>query len=81
MKLKKRKIKFASIFFACWFSLWVLIVDGIIGFQTLLEKVGSYVILESVLILLVLIPTVVVFIMTKEEKASKIYGRTNTQLT
>jgi len=68
MKLKKRKIKFASIYFACWFALWVLIVDGIIGFQTLLEKVGSYVILESVLILLVLIPTVVVFIMTKDEK-------------
>jgi len=46
----------------------VLIVDGIIGFQTLLEKVGSYAILESVLILLVLIPAVFVYIMTKEEK-------------
>lgn len=68
MKLKKRKIKFASIFFVCCFALWVLIVDGIIGFQTLLEKVGSYAILESVLIMLVIIPTVVVYIMTKEEK-------------
>lgn len=68
MKLKKRKIKFASIFFICWFALWVLIVDGIIGFQTLLDKVGSYAILESALILLVLIPTVIVYIMTKEEK-------------
>ena len=49
MKLKRRKIKFASIFFVCWFALWVLIVDGIIGFQTLLDKVGSYAIHESVL--------------------------------
>lgn len=64
----KRKIKFASIFFVCWFALWVLIVDGIIGFQTLLEKMGSYVILESVLIMLVIIPTAVVYIMSKEEK-------------
>ena len=68
MKLKRRKFKFASIFFVCWFALWVLIVDGIIGFQTLLDKVGSYAILESVLILLVLIPAVFVYIMTKEEK-------------
>lgn len=68
MKLKRRKIKFASVFFVCWFALWVLIVDGIIGFQTLLDKVGSYAILESVLILLVLIPAVFVYIMTKEEK-------------
>lgn len=49
MKLKKRKLKFASIFFVCWFALWVLIVDGIIGFQTLLDRVGSYAILEGCL--------------------------------
>lgn len=67
IRLKKRKIKFTAIFFVCWFALWVLIVDGIIGFQTLLDKVGSYALLESSLILLVLIPTVVVYIKTKEE--------------
>ena len=67
IRLKKRKIKFAAIFFVCWFALWVLIVDGIIGFQALLDKVGSYALLESSLILLVLIPTVVVYIKTKEE--------------
>lgn len=67
IRLKKRKIKFAAIFFVCWFALWVLIVDGIIGFQTLLDKVGSYALLESSLILLVLIPTIVVYIKTKEE--------------
>lgn len=68
MKLKKRKIKFASVFFICWFALCVLMVDGVFGFQTLLDKVGSYAILESALILLVLIPTVIVYIMTKEAK-------------
>lgn len=68
MKLKKRKIKFALTFFIFWFALCALIVDGIIGFQTLLGKVGSYAILESALILLVLIPTVVVYVMTKDKK-------------
>ena len=68
MKLKKRKFKFASIFFVCWFALWVLIVDGMIGFQTLLDRVGSYALLEGSLILLVLVPTVVVYMMTKEKK-------------
>lgn len=68
MKLKKRKLKFASIFFVCWFALCVLIVDGIIGFQTLLDRVGSYAILEGGLILLVLVPTAVVYMMTREEK-------------
>lgn len=67
MKLKKRKLKFASIFFVCWFAFWVLIVDGIIGFQTLLDKVGSYALLESSLILLVIIPTVIVYLATKEK--------------
>ena len=68
MKQNKRKLKFAAIFFICWLALLVLIVDGIIGFHTLLDKVGSYAILEISLILLVLIPTVSVYILTKEEK-------------
>ena len=62
------KIKIASIFFVCWFALCVLIVDGIIGFQTLLDIVGSYALLESALILLIIIPTVIVYILTKEKK-------------
>lgn len=65
---KKRKIKFASIFFVCWFALCVLIVDGIIGFQTILNIVGSYALLESALILLIIIPTVIVYLVTKEKK-------------
>lgn len=66
--IKKRKIKIASIFFVCWFALCVLIVDGIIGFQTILNVVGSYALLESALILLIIIPTVIVYILTKEKK-------------
>lgn len=68
MKLPKRKIKFAAIFFVCWFALWVLIVDGIIGFQKLLDMVGSYTLLESVLVLIVLIPTVAVYLLTKDKR-------------
>ena len=68
MKLHKRKIKFAAIFFVCWFALWVLLVDGIIGFQTLLDKVGSYAILEISLILSVIIPTAIVYMLTNEKK-------------
>lgn len=71
MKLKRRKLKFALIFFVCWFALWVLIVDGIIGFQKLLDIVGSYALLESALILLVTIPAVIVYILTKEVSVPK----------
>ena len=67
MKLKKRKLKHASIFFVCWFAFLVLLVDGILKFQTLLDYVGSYIVLEVSLILLVLLPTLAVYIFTKEE--------------
>ena len=40
MKLKKRKIKFAAIFGICWFALLVLLVDGILKFQTLVDYFG-----------------------------------------
>ncbi len=42
MKLKKRKIKYSAIFFLCWFALLVLLVDGILKFQTLIDYFGSY---------------------------------------
>ena len=67
MKLKKRKLKFAAIFFACWFALLVLLVDGILKFQTLVDFCGSYWLVEVSLILLVIIPTVAVYIFTKEQ--------------
>ena len=66
MKLKKRKLKFAAIFGVCWFAFLVLLVDGIIKFQTLLDLFGSYALLETTLILLVILPTVAVYFFTKE---------------
>ena len=66
MKLKKRKIKFAAIFFICWFGLLVLLVDGIIGFQTLVDYFGSYALVEITLLLLVALPTLAVYIFVKE---------------
>jgi len=66
MKLKKRKIKHAAIFFVCWFALLVFLVDGVLKFQTLLDIFGSYALLEITLILLVILPTLAVYIFTKE---------------
>ncbi len=66
MKLEKRKLKFATIFGVCWFALLVLLVDGILKFQTLVERFGSYALVEITLILLVVLPTVAVYIFTKE---------------
>ena len=70
MKLKKRKIKFAAIFFLCWFGLLVFLVDGVLKFQTLVDYFGSYALVEVVLWLLVTLPTLAVYIFTKE-KAEK----------
>ena len=66
MKLKKRKIKYAAIFFLCWFGFLVFLVDGVLKFQTLVDYVGSYVIVEVVLLLLVILPTWIVYSFTKE---------------
>ena len=66
MKLKKRKIKFAAIFFLCWFFLLVFLVDGVLKFQTLVDYFGSYALVEISLLLLVILPTLVVYKLTKE---------------
>ena len=66
--MKKRKIKYSAIFFLCWFSLLVLLVDGVLKFQTLIDYFGSYVVVEVVLLLLVIIPTLAVYIFTKEKQ-------------
>ena len=66
MKLKKRKIKFAGIFFLCWFGFLVLLVDGIIGFQALVDYFGSYALVEIMLLLLVVLPTLAVYKLVKE---------------
>ena len=68
MKLKKRKIKYSAIFFLCWLALLVLLVDGVLKFQTLIDYFGSYVVVEVALLLLVLIPTLAVYIFTKEKQ-------------
>jgi hypothetical protein len=66
MKLKKRKIKYSAIFFLCWFALLVFLVDGVLKFQTLVDYFGSYAIVEISLLLLVFLPTLAVYIFTKE---------------
>ena len=67
MNLKKRKIKFAAIFFICWFGFLVLLVDGIIGFQSLVDYFGSYAFVEIMLLLLAALPTLAVYIFVKEK--------------
>ena len=56
MKLKKRKVKYAAIFFLCWFALLVILVDGVLKFQTLVDYFGSYALVETMLVLLVTLP-------------------------
>jgi hypothetical protein len=57
MKLKKRKIRYAAIFFICWFALLVFLVDGVLKFRTLVDYAGSYTVVEVALLLLVILPT------------------------
>ena len=66
MKLKKRKIKYAAIFFLCWLTFLVILVNGILKFQTLVDIFGSYALVEVSLWLLVLLPIVAVYLFTKE---------------
>ena len=67
MKLKKRKVKYAVLFFLCWFAFLVILVDGILKFQTLVDYFGSYMLVEVTLLLLVILPTWAVYKFTKEE--------------
>ena len=66
MRLKKRKIKYSAIFFICWFALLVFLVDGVLKFQTLVDSFGSYAFVEISLLLLVILPTFVIYKVTKE---------------
>ena len=68
MKLKKRKIKYATIFFICWFAILVFLVDGVLKFQTLFDYFGSYALVEIILLLLVILPTWAVYKFTKINK-------------
>ena len=66
MKFKKRKIKYAALFFICWFALLVFLVDGVLKFQTLVDFFGSYILVEIALLLLVILPTWTVYKFTEE---------------
>ena len=68
MNLKKRKIKYAAIFFVCWFGILVLLVDCVLKFQTLVDYFGSYALVEVSLLLLVILPTLAIYKFTKEHK-------------
>jgi len=65
MKLKKRKINYATIFFICWFGLLVFLIDGVLKFQALVDYFGSYALVEVALLLLVLLPTLAVYAFIK----------------
>ena len=67
MRLKKRKIKYSAIFFICWFALLVFLVDGVLKFQTLVDSFGSYAFVEISLLLLVILPTLAIYKLTKEQ--------------
>ena len=66
MKLKKRKIKYSVIFFICWFALLVILVDGVLKFQTLVDYFGSYALVEIMLLLLLILPTLAVYRYTSD---------------
>ena len=66
MIVKKRKIKYAAIFFLCWFAPLVFLVDGVLKFQTLVDYFGSYILVEIALLLLVILPTWTVYKFTEE---------------
>ena len=68
MKFKKRKIKYAAIFFICWFAFLVFLIDGVLKFQTLVNYFGSYALVEVALLLLVILPTLAIYKFTKEHK-------------
>ena len=67
MKIKKRKIKYAAIFFICWFAQVLQNVVVIGKFQTLVDYFGSYTLVEVSLLLLVILPTWAVYKFTKEK--------------
>ena len=68
MKFKKRKIKYAAIFFICWFAFLVFLIDGVLKFQTLVDYFASYALVEVTLLILVILPTLAIYKFTKEHK-------------
>ena len=71
MKLQKRKLKYAAIFGLCWGAVLVLLVDGVLGFKRWEGLFGSrsfsYALAEATLWVILLAPTLAVYILTKEQ--------------
>ena len=67
MKLSKRKIKYSALFGLCWFAVLAFLVDGVLKFQTLVDYFDSYAFVEITLLLLVILPTLAVYIITKDK--------------
>jgi len=64
-----RKLKFSLIFLVCWFVLMTALVDGILKFDNVLSFFGgSYLITETVLWTVILVPTILVYLFTKKTK-------------
>ena len=64
--LETKKSIHSAIFGICWFALLVILVDGVLKFQTLLDYFGSYPLVEITLLLLFILPTLAVYFITKE---------------
>ena len=62
------EIKYSAIFCLYWFAFLVFLVDGLLKFQTLVDYVGSYALVEITLLLLVIVPTIAVYKLTKGSK-------------
>lgn len=67
MKLSKRKIKYSALFGLCWFAVLVFLVDGVLKFKTLVDYFDSYAFVEITLLLLVILPTLAVYIITNDK--------------
>jgi len=64
-----RKVKYSLIFLVCWFVLMTALVDGILKFNNVLEFFGgSYLVTETVLWTVILVPTILVYLFTKKQK-------------
>ena len=55
-----------TIFCLCWFVFLVILVDGVLKFQTLVGYFGSCALVEITLLLFVILPTLAVYRLTKE---------------
>ena len=53
-------------FCLCWFAFLVILVDGVLKFLTLVDYFGSYALVEITLLLLVILPTIAVYKLTKK---------------